>query len=324
MASSGLGVLHEELGCGDAIKLWTWIVGTCIAFSYVVSLYIHPFGKKFFAFPTGERNDPAEIQSRFHRVLYASIFSLILSTTFQFFRAFSSGSTPDLSNIVAMMGFRLTGLGTAAIIPVLLTLLLFSGPLLGDYLMGRFRGYNRAFVSLLYHNRHFRRRILRDSLYSLIWWRAYVVAPLSEEFVYRACLVPVVISCYGQTAAILMSPLSFGVAHLHHIFDRIRLGTSVMEAVTTTLFQIFYTCLFGAYSTYLFVRTEHFIAPVLVHALCNSLGVPDVAALKSERKGVIIAAYFLGLFSWMLLLDPVTTPSLYGNLEGSQVSLVKC
>ncbi|OQV23955.1 putative CAAX prenyl protease 2 [Hypsibius exemplaris] len=303
-SSIDTAALTGDTACTASANLWAWIAGSCIAFSYVVSLYIHPFGERLLAFPQGERNDPAEIRSRFQRVFYASIFSFLVSAAYQYAFALGKlGPTTELLQILLKTGFRLVGLPCAVCIPVLLTLILFLGPLVGDYVMGRFQGYNRAFVSLFYHNRYFRRKILRDSLFSLIWWRAYVVAPISEEFVYRACLVPVILHCFGSTAAIIVSPLAFGVAHLHHIFDRIRLGASAVEAITTTLFQIFYTSLFGAYSAYLFVRTGHFIAPVLVHALCNSMGVPDVAAFKSQQRIVIGVMYFLGLFLWMGLIS---------------------
>lgn len=195
--------------------------------------------------------------------------------------------------------------------------ILFTGPIVGDYFLGRWNGYNRAFVTLMAKNLHYRRRVLRDSLYSWMWWRAYVVAPLSEEFVYRACLIPVIAPCYGKTIAIIVSPLSFGAAHLHHIFDRIRLGVSVKNAIITTVFQLMYTSLFGVYSAYLFVRTGHVLAPILVHALCNLLGVPEPASLMElspQKRFIVVALYFIGLGSWILLLDRLTTPELYGNV----------
>ena len=178
----GLCNHHSRIGCTDTGRLWAWLAGSAIAFSYVASLYIHPLGARFFAFPAGDRNDPVEIRSRFRRVFYASIFSLFISGAFQ---CTFSGDKPDsVRELLGRLGFRWDGLLNAAVIPVGLTLVLFLGPLVGDYCMGRFQGYNRAFVSLFCHNRYYRGRILRDSVGSLIWWRAYVVAPLSGLWVF--------------------------------------------------------------------------------------------------------------------------------------------
>ncbi|GAV04448.1 hypothetical protein RvY_14722 [Ramazzottius varieornatus] len=294
------------------VDLWAWTSGLSIAFSYVVSLYIHPSGSKIIGFPKGDRNDPHEIRRRFQKVFFASLFSCAVSVCFQL----RSGS--DMSAAFHRMGFKFSGFLPAITLPILLTLILFSGALLSDYLQGRFRGYNQAFFSLLWYNLHYRRRILRDTIYSWMWWRAYVVAPLSEEFVYRACLIPVIAWCYGTTTAVFLSPLAFGVAHLHHIFDRVRHGAPVAEAISSTLFQIFYTFVFGVYSAFLFVRTGHIVAPILVHALCNRLGVPDVEPLvkgASSQRMVVGLTHLAGFTLWLIFLYPWTEPSLYGPRE---------
>ena len=68
-----------------------------------------------------------------------------------------------------------------------------------------------------------------------------MVAPFSEEFTFRACMVPVLLGqsseslslslvlmilpgYYSQFWAIIISPLFFGVAHFHHMVERIRKG----------------------------------------------------------------------------------------------------
>ncbi|XP_055327623.1 CAAX prenyl protease 2-like [Paramacrobiotus metropolitanus] len=303
--------------CDRAEIVFTWIIGSSIAFCYVASLYIHPLGAKLIAFPSRNRDDPAEIRSRFQRVFCASVISCCLSAVFHYF----SGVCSDKSFVVCFanrIGLRFNGVLFASVLPVILTLILFAGPIVGDFFAGRWRGYNRAFLTLIYRNLYYRRRVLRDTIYSHIWWRAYVVAPLSEEFVYRACLIPVLIVCYGPRAAILISPLSFGVAHLHHIFDRIRLGTPALRAVIATLFQIAYTSLFGLYSAYLFVRTGHIAAPILTHALCNVLGVPEIETFGTVPLGakiVMVVAYLGGFGIWLYLLQPLTDPGLYGNVQ---------
>lgn len=45
----------------------------------------------------------------------------------------------------------------------------------------------------------------------LIWWRNYVVAPLSEEFTFRACMLPILLQYFRPIFAIVICPLFFGV-----------------------------------------------------------------------------------------------------------------
>lgn len=43
------------------------------------------------------------------------------------------------------------------------------------------------------------------------WLRNQVVAPLTEELVFRACMLPMLVPCAGPSTAILTCPLFFGV-----------------------------------------------------------------------------------------------------------------
>jgi len=44
-----------------------------------------------------------------------------------------------------------------------------------------------------------------------VWLRNQVVAPVTEELVFRGAMLPVLVPCTGPTAAIFMAPLCFGV-----------------------------------------------------------------------------------------------------------------
>lgn len=50
-----------------------------------------------------------------------------------------------------------------------------------------------------------------DNMKNLIWLRNHVVAPLSEEFTFRSCMLPALLQCFSPTIAIIMCPLFFGV-----------------------------------------------------------------------------------------------------------------
>ena len=44
-----------------------------------------------------------------------------------------------------------------------------------------------------------------------VWLRNQVVAPVTEEVVFRGAMLPMLVPCTGPTAAIFMAPLFFGV-----------------------------------------------------------------------------------------------------------------
>lgn len=66
---------------------------------------------------------------------------------------------------------------------------------------------------------------------TLIWWRNLVVAPLSEEWTFRACMLPLLLQCFSPTTAIFICPLFFGVAHFHHVVERTKVGMELKSAV---------------------------------------------------------------------------------------------
>jgi len=69
------------------------------------------------------------------------------------------------------------------------------------------------------------------SVRTLIWWRNQIVAPLSEEWTFRACMLPLLLQCFTPTTAIFVCPLFFGVAHFHHVVERIKMGMGIKHAL---------------------------------------------------------------------------------------------
>jgi prenyl protein peptidase len=70
----------------------------------------------------------------------------------------------------------------------------------------------------------------------------------------------------------------FGLAHLHHFYEfRVTHSeTPLFAAIARSVFQLTYTSVFGAYATFLFLRTGSLLAVIAVHALCNSMGLPRI------------------------------------------------
>jgi membrane protease YdiL (CAAX protease family) len=55
-------------------------------------------------------------------------------------------------------------------------------------------------------------------------------------------------------------PLWFGLAHMHHFYQKITAGgMTIMSAIITTLIQLTYTTIFGFIATLLFMRTGNII-----------------------------------------------------------------
>jgi len=78
------------------------------------------------------------------------------------------------------------------------------------------------------------------------------------------------------TRTIFLSPLIFGLAHVHHFYE-FRLTQPHVPAIAGLLrsvLQFSYTSLFGAYATFLFLRTGSLLAIFVVHAFCNIMGLP--------------------------------------------------
>ncbi|XP_054846117.1 CAAX prenyl protease 2 isoform X2 [Eublepharis macularius] len=207
------------------------------------------------------------------------------------------------------MGFRLEGIIPAMLLPLLLTMVLFLGPLIQlsmDCPWDLVDGLKVAFDS------HFWVLCLTD----MRWLRNQVIAPLTEELVFRACMLPMLVPCTGLGPAIFTCPLFFGVAHFHHVIEQLRFRQgSTASIFLSAVFQFSYTAVFGAYTAFIFIRTGHLVGPVLCHSFCNYVGFPAVgAALEHPQRLLVVFFYLLGVVLFLLLLHPMTDPAFFGHL----------
>jgi prenyl protein peptidase len=113
--------------------------------------------------------------------------------------------------------------------------------------------------------------------------RNLVVAPLTEEMVFRACMVPSLRSVGMSVRTVsLVAPLFFGFAHWHHAHLKLQQPNQQVKVVLVeTLVQFTYTTLFGAYESYAYLQTRSLLAITLCHAFCNAMGLPDLSYLQS-------------------------------------------
>lgn len=117
-------------------------------------------------------------------------------------------------------------------------------------------------------------------------YRNIIVAPLSEELVFRSLVVSLYLLAKVSPARIVFTtPLIFGMAHLHHLSANLRSQTppgrkypplaAWLQCIAVSLFQFAYTSLFGFFAAFALLRTGNFYGVVLVHSFCNWMGVPQ-------------------------------------------------
>ncbi|KAJ8723832.1 hypothetical protein PYW07_007812 [Mythimna separata] len=260
-----------------------------LTISYVASLYVWRSSLS--------RDHPSTIKRRFFSV---SVMMLLAPFLVQYFITEESLSKGDLYE---HLGLRWSGIIPAMISPLILTATLFLGPLTMQFLSGIWKLYAEPMYWL-------------SSWQDLVWVRNHFMAPLSEEWVFRACMIPLLIQCVDPMTAVFAGPLLFGIAHFHHMFEQMKAGFEFKTALMISTFQFMYTSLFGAYSAYLFVRTGHFVAPLVAHMFCNHMGFPNFAEISEFpplQRVLIVCNFLLGFGLWCFMLNPLTSPDIYDN-----------
>ncbi|XP_060789665.1 CAAX prenyl protease 2 isoform X2 [Neoarius graeffei] len=253
-----------------------WIsVLSCLllACSYVGSLYVWKSDLP--------RDNPSVIKRRFTSVLIVSALSPLFVWGWKEFTGIQP--TPSL---LALMGIRFEGLIPAVILPLILTMVLFLGPLIQlamDCPWGFIDGIKVAVDP----------RFWALCLSDMRWLRNQVVAPLTEELVFRACMLPMLVPCAGPSTSIFTCPLFFGVAHFHHVIELLRFRQGTISGI--------------------FLSAGHLVGPVLCHSFCNYMGFPALSsALEHPHRLTVLFFYVLGVLLFLLCLFPMTDPIFYG------------
>jgi prenyl protein peptidase len=165
---------------------------------------------------------------------------------------------------------------------------------------------NPIYESIIQNNNMKRWIVLRNLL----------IAPITEEIVFRSCMVSALIST-GMAASkvCLVAPLFFGVAHLHHAVLKLHQGQPLVSVVLMTFFQFLYTSLFGAYVSYSYQRSASIIAIVVCHSMCNALGIPDISFLQQNsilypQRVIVLASLILGFVGFIVCMAFFNLPPL--------------
>ncbi|KAI0395369.1 CaaX protease [Xylariaceae sp. FL0594] len=242
--------------------------GTAVALlvAYTI-LYVAPFylSSKTRPSPTLSRDSPPVIRARVTSVsltcvLCSGITFILLNSN----PRKDNGAGVGVAGALHSMGYWPLGI-RETFNSLLLTAILFAGPLYESLVVN---GGWRALASF---------RPVAAVFGEWIPWRNFIVGPLTEELLFRTSSVPLMLlSRSPPSQTIFLSPLIFGLAHLHHFYE-FRLthpSVPVLGAVLRSALQLGYTTLFGAYATFLFLRTASLPAIFFVHAFCNVMGLP--------------------------------------------------
>lgn len=158
------------------------------------------------SFQLFRRDHPSTVKKRF-----CSVFMVMLISPALIYVLLLANSKSANISLWEIMGFRAKGVWTALFVPLLLTATLFLGPISAIFINGMWKLYLDPFY-------------WAECFKNILWIRNHIVAPLSEEFTFRACMMPLLLQSYRPTTAVLLTPLFFGVAHLHHNIERVRSG----------------------------------------------------------------------------------------------------
>ncbi|KAM4565321.1 CAAX prenyl protease 2-like isoform 3-T3 [Fundulus diaphanus] len=189
------GIVREQIeGVPEGLCWLSVLSCLLLACCYVGSLYVWRSDLP--------RDHPAVIKRRFTSVLIVSGLSPLFVWAWREFTAYRTHSP-----LLALLGIRLEGFISAIVLPLLLTMVLFLGPLIQLSMDCPW-----SFIDGI--------RVVLDPCFwtlclsDMRWLRNQVVAPLTEELVFRACMLPMLVPCAGPTTAIFTCPLFFGVGHL--------------------------------------------------------------------------------------------------------------
>jgi prenyl protein peptidase len=99
-----------------------------------------------------------------------------------------------------------------------------------------------------------------------------------------------VLAEFSGNQVVFLTPLYFGIAHLHHLYEfRItHPEVPVFLAVLRSLFQFTYTSLFGFFATFVYLRTGNVYTCMLAHTFCNWMGLPRFYGRVGVEAGMPI------------------------------------
>ncbi|KAJ4749316.1 CAAX prenyl protease 2 [Rhynchospora pubera] len=258
--------------------------------------------------PTGllRMSTPVSRDHYFIRRFVCAALSTALSVAATFY-LLTLGELQGLSAMLRVFGLRTDHLCQSVLIPLSLTSLIY----LGSFFC-KLHAHNISHNGLIPSVKQLPQGLARCAR-NVMAWRNYFVAPITEEVVFRACMIPLLLCAgFSTTLIIFLCPMFFSLAHLNHFIELYYQGRhSFSRALLVVGFQLCYTVVFGWYAAFLFIRTGTLIAPIVAHIFCNYMGLPTFHA--SHMRGLETIAFLAGVVGFFTLLFPATRPNLYNH-----------
>ena len=213
------------------------------------------------------RDSPAVIKARVRAVGLSCVVCTVITV---YILAIKGHATPG--DVLRMFGvWPISPLDIARVLA--LVALLFVGPLYESFVIdGDWRSWTIS-------------NIKEGLSANWVGYRNLVIAPASEELVFRALIIPLyLLAKVSTTRIVFLTPLIFGIAHAHHLVDFLRSRTPEghrspplpvwINGLLRTVFEFTYTSLFGFFAAFVFLRTGSLYAAIMAHSFCNWMGVP--------------------------------------------------
>lgn len=260
-----------------------------VSISYVSAIYISTKDINDYKL---SRDDPRVIKSRMKKISILTIFNSFFVPLLQKLYDSNESNKKYIDYVLdlgILPGRQINGEynGTLYLIniyeSILLISQLFIGPLTDILLCHIFvNGCNiKSLVNSI------------KSLFNSIWnIRNYIFAPITEEIFYTSLLITSYQTLFPHGSIsfkrmLLEPPLYFGIAHAHHAYETysksksIANGPSIATIVTSTIFQMSYTYIFGILTNFIFVvTTGNLWSCIILHSICNIMGFPGGSELQ--------------------------------------------
>lgn len=158
-----------------------------------------------------------------------------------------------------------------------------------------------------------------ETIFDIKAVRAYIVAPIVEECMYRSCLINNLIAGGFGWSSVWISALIFGFSHMYRLEDAITSGRGVNRyTLIPVLFQVGFTTVFGLYVGYIFVVTGSLFNVIIIHGFCNYMGIPlfrcfDPYHPSYRYQRSISITYVVGIVAFFILIPLMINPEYYNS-----------
>ncbi|KAH9425932.1 CAAX prenyl protease [Dermatophagoides pteronyssinus] len=246
-----------------SIKFKSLLMSIFLSILYPSSLYVWRDTLRI------DRNDPFIIKRNFFSFTIALLISSKLLTIFR-----QSTNTNNWNLFIECI-FQ----------PLIFITILFIGPICCDLNLNEILNDDIPRIDKQYF-RQLLRSFDNQSILKII--RNLIVAPFTEEFLFRGILLAILSPFWSKFSCILISSILFSLMHSHSCLAKYVCGNSTTttnfdDDFITTIIQCIYTGLFGIIASVQYLSSGHLITPFLLHFFCNLNGLPEFNRIFENR-----------------------------------------